>query len=377
MTSGAEPPPFPARVLPATPALHHQIRSAIVSRSKSPYTLTRRIIRGVKETLYFPDATASWMAPAIRAGLSSLSTESYDAVLSTALPPSAHVIGWILAKKSGLPWIADYRDPWQQNNPYLQRGPLRAWLEALLERGMLRRASAITTISEAIAVKLATFHKRRDVHVIPNAYDPADWEQIPDLAPQRFDLCYTGTMYSGKRTPDLLFAALTELRNAGEAPGAAARVHFYGPNSDNVTERATAYGLNLIVRQHGVVPRAAAMRAQRSSAAVLIFLNMDESTGEEMGSKYLEYIGAHRPVIAFGPRNSMMRDFLARSHMGWFASNVDEAKHALREAFARFSSGQFDVRVESASVPTAYELARSFADVLDGVTARASVRSIA
>jgi hypothetical protein len=110
------------------------------------------------------------------------------------------------------------------------------------------------------------------------------------------------------------------------------------------------------------------MRAQRSAAALLVFLNMDPATGTELGSKILEYLGARRPIIAFGPANSVMRDFIRRNRLGWFASNVEEAKHALSAAHARFAAGTYELSIDSRAFPTAIDLARAFAERLDAVT---------
>ncbi len=301
--------------------------------------------------------------------LSLLRTERYDAIMSTAHPPSVHVIGWILARKSGLPWIADYRDPWA-GNAYLRRGPVRTLMERLLERGMLHRANAITTISEPIAGMLRAFHRRRDVQVIPNAYDASDWDAVPKVEPSRFDLCFTGSMYDGKRSPALLFEALSQLRTENHPAAQAARVHFYGRNSDNVIGCATQHGVNLLVRCHGIVPRLQAMRAQRAASVLLIFLNDDPATSHEMGSKYLEYLGARRPILAFGPAKSVMRAFIENNRLGWFASTIEEAKAALREAYSRFESGAFDVTVNTREIPSSRELAATFAGILDAICGR-------
>jgi hypothetical protein len=110
------------------------------------------------------------------------------------------------------------------------------------------------------------------------------------------------------------------------------------------------------------------MRAQRSAAALLIFLNMDPATGQEMGSKVLEYLGARRPIIAFGPPNSVMRDFIRRNRLGWFASNVEEAQDALRCAYGRFAAGTYELTIDSRAFPSATDLARAFAERLDAVT---------
>lgn len=330
----------------------------------------------VRNALLFPDATAAWIPAAFAAGERALSEHQFDAILGTGLPSTVHVAGARLAQRSGLPWIADYRDLWS-GNPYVKRNALRASIETSFERRLLCRASAITTISEPIAAQLRRLHRRDDVYVIPNAYDSSDWETVPAAEPARFDLSFTGTMHGGKRTPDLLFAALAQLRAERQPAGNEARVHFYGPNNQNVAASALKYGVNLLVRQHGVVPRAEAMRAQRSSAVLLIFLSMEPSTATEMGSKYLEYIGARRPIIAFGPKDSVMRSFIERSGAGWFASDVEEAKFSLRAAYGRFITGTFDVHADLACAPSARELARRFAAILEGAAPNSSLKSIA
>lgn len=330
----------------------------------------------LRNALMIPDPQLPWVPSAITAGRSLLRSRQFHAILSTALPASVHLVGAALARRSGIPWVADYRDPWS-GNAYTQHSALRRAFERGLERRAISRAAAVTTISEPIAAQLRMLHSRAAVEVVPNAYDPVEWNAVPHAQPTRFDLCYTGSMYDGKRSPDLLFEAIAQLRKERDGAGNAARIHFFGPNSEGVAQGAARFGLTLAVRQHGVVPRAAAMQAQRAAAALLLFLNMDERTASEMGSKYLEYVGAGRPIIAFGPRNSVMREFIRRNRLGWFASDVDEAKAALRAAHERFSAQQFDVRLAPGAVPTARELAGRFAAILDAASAARPARSIA
>ncbi|HKU66465.1 MAG TPA: glycosyltransferase [Candidatus Baltobacteraceae bacterium] len=361
LTHSMQTPPFEARVVPV-PSLGGE------TLERLPFRLRDRFL--------VPDVILPWMPRAVAAGHTLLRGQSFHAILSTALPASVHLVGAALAKRSGVPWIADYRDPWS-GNVYARRGPVRRAFERALERRLLTRAAAVTTISEPIAAQLHAVHGRRAIDVVPNAYDPVEWNAIPHAQPSRFDLCYTGSMYDGKRSPDLLFEAISQLRKECDAAGNAARVHFFGPNSEGVAGGAARFGLTLAVRQHGVVPREAAMQAQRTSAALLLFLNMDERTASEMGSKYLEYVGAGRPIIAFGPRESVMREFIRRNRLGWFASDVDEAKNALRAAHARFAEQQFDVRPAPGAVPTARELAGRFATILEKASTARPARSIA
>ena len=362
-------PPFAVKVLRTrVPA---PLQSVAVPSAIRKSAFVMGALRAARDTLLFPDLVAPWIPAAIRTGNTALESETFTAIMSTAMPASVHVIASALAKRSGLPWIADYRDPWAGNS-YVQRGLIRTKLEHAFERRLLREAAAITTVSEPIALQLAAFHHRNDVHVIPNAYDEAEWSGIPQATPERFDLCFTGSMYDGRRSPDALFAALAQLRQENDPAGLAARIHFYGRNTANVARSATEHGVSPIVREHGIVPRDQAMRAQRASAALLIFLNMDDRTSGEMGSKYLEYLGARRPIIACGPRNSVMKDFIQRNELGWFASTPEEARMAVRSAYERFTSGVYEVPVPSEGVSTSRELARSFARVLDANAANSS-----
>ncbi|HEV3152891.1 MAG TPA: glycosyltransferase [Candidatus Baltobacteraceae bacterium] len=336
----------------------------------------RALLRGVRDSMLVPDRMAPWIPGAIAYGRKLLASQSFDAILGTALPASVHVVGGALARMSGLPWIADYRDPWSGNR-YAHHNAVRSSLEAQLERRLISRAACITTVSGPIADRLAAFHGRRDVHVIPNAYDPSEWSGLAAVQPAEFSLCYTGSMYDGLRTPDLLFSAIAILRGENHPAGMNARVHFFGPDCTNVIPCARKYGIEDAVRYHGAVPRAQALRAQRESAALVIFLNMDPQTAGELGSKYLEYAGARRHILAFGPAGSALRGVLAESGAGSFASNSDQAAECLKGAYMRFLRGEHDVAANAQAFPTGVELAGRFAQLLDRYAAAGSAARVA
>lgn len=364
LTHSTAQPPFAVDFISAEgvePQLDDRLRAAI--GNGNPDAALRKFLRRAKNTLMFPDATAGWIMQAVPRGLAALRSKRFDAILSTALPSSAHVIGWYLAKRSELPWIADYRDAWS-GNPYFHWGPVQSVLEHAAERHCLSRAAALTTVNAAIAEHLRSFHKRGDVFAIPNAFDADEWDVIPDVQPQGFDLCFTGSLYDGKRDPGTLFAAIRDLRAAEHPAGVHARVHFYSKNSEIISHCAERYGVTSAVFQHGVVPRIDALRAQRSAAVLLLLLNNDPATASEMGSKYLEYAGACRPILAFGPAQSVMRTYIEENQAGWFASNVEEMKRALISAYSRFQSGNVTVYPPK-SLLTPRGLAQCFAQRLD------------
>jgi hypothetical protein len=114
------------------------------------------------------------------------------------------------------------------------------------------------------------------------------------------------------------------------------------------------------------------MRAQSASAALLLFLSMNPATANETGSKYLEYLGARRAMLVFGPSNSVMRNTVERNRLGWFASNVEDAIDAVKSAYERYANGQYDFTGDPSSLLSARDLARAFAYRLDNASQTAS-----
>lgn len=348
-------------------SLEQSVRGALGGNGAANAKSTGRFqsaLRWAKRTLMFPDSLVGWTPLAVSRGCAAARRGHFDAVLSTAMPATVHVVASMIVKRLRVPWIADYRDLWSLS-PGHPMSALRASLQLKVERTVLRRSAAITTISQPLATQLEQIHGRR-VAVIPNASDPRDWEGLQAIRPRRFQLCYTGTMYEEWRNPTLLFEALASLRARGDA-AANARVVFLGPTNDYVIQEARRCGVADLVENGGVVPRAQALLAQREASDLLMFLNMDPSSSSELGSKIIEYARSRRPILAFGPRESAVREHIAKHSLGWFASDPDEAIVAIREAHRRFVCG--DVELPSPA-PTweARDLVRAFAQQLDEVT---------
>lgn len=371
LTHSAQTPPFPARIVRAGESSAAQTRRPSF-RAVAQTGRLRALLRAVKDVVLFPDDLAPWIPRAVRQGLRVLRQERYDAIVTTALPSSVHVVGAILSAATRTPWIADYRDAWS-GNPYFHRGRLARAMHKSAECLFVGRAAEITTISAPLASHLQGVH-RRAVTVIENAYDPAEWDAIQDERPQSFDLVYTGTMYAGKRSAAVLFDALKQLRDEGHPSASAVRVHFYGEGNSSVIDEARQASVEELVHLHGTVPRAQAMRAQRRAAGLLIFLSTDPSTVKERGSKYLEYAGARRPMLVFGPHGSALREVVERAALGWFAADAAMAKNAVAALYERYRSGKYEAVPDADALPSAMDLARLFAGCLDGISRDAGPR---
>jgi glycosyltransferase involved in cell wall biosynthesis len=338
----------------ATPA-----SPAIASRSVAAQVY-RRLVKS-----YFPDAAMGWIVPAYRAAAGVLAGQRFDAVITTAHPASAHLVGFLLASRFGLPWIADYRDPWTDYE-YDRQSALRTNLARRLERTIIRRAARVTAVSDGVRDTLRVLHGRSDVVTIPNGVAADDWSAVPARAPVEFNLVYGGMLYGGRRSPDTLFAAAAALRRAGSAAGRAVRFDFYTADTPVVLASAERHGIGDAVRTHALVPRAEMLQRQREAAGLAIILRDQASLAQEYGSKIFEYLGAGRPILATGPRGSVVADLLAQSGAGYFAADAQEAAAMLSVMYERYAGGQTDVVLRGGFQPfTAIDLAQRFGQLLD------------
>ncbi|HKW45749.1 MAG TPA: glycosyltransferase [Candidatus Eremiobacteraceae bacterium] len=329
----------------------------------------RNVARAV---LYFPDDAASWYIPAVSRGVAVGRERNVDAVLSTSPPITGHFVARAIANRLRVPWIADYRDLWSgPSTPYFNHlGKIRRALGYSLERRLIRGAAAISTATDAHRQGLIDGFGRSDAVVIPNACDLDQWAAIPDVKPVEFGLCYTGAIHEGLRMPDPLFAAIAKLRAAGHPAGVRAKVHFYGNNPQIVVDAAARYGVSDAVIAHGEVDHAKAMEAQRRAAVLLLLLHTegtpDPIEGGNVGSKIFEYIGARRPVLAFGALGSAGLRLVARLGIGRCADDISSCTECIARFHDDYLAGRYEPELSPDWQPyTPRNLASDFADLLN------------
>jgi glycosyltransferase involved in cell wall biosynthesis len=347
---------------------------APVSVARHP--LDQRVRDLVKCLIHVPDDHSAWLAAALRRAHGLAKTNAFDAVLSSAPPPNVHFIARAVAKRNGIPWIADYRDLWAgPYGPYFSRnyGPTRLRIFYAMEKWLLHRATILTTVTKGHAEALERNFKRTGVEVIPNASDRSIWETIDDVMPADFRFCYTGQIYPGLRTPDLLFSAIAELREERDPAGLAARFDFFGNEPELVLKCAARYGISDAVAAHGLVDRWTALRAQKRSAVLVLLLNMegdnDPVERANPGSKIFEYAGAQRRILALGPPHNVVREVLDETGIGLFASDKAECKTAIRRLYDYFLAADFAPAGRPSNwFLTPREIAQRFAGVLERAT---------
>lgn len=281
----------------------------------------------------FPDPQIGWLRPAIREGLRVIEQTRPEIILSSSLPNTSHLIARALARRAGLPWIAELRDLWTDNHNFRRVAPLRG-VERLLERRVLRDATALVTVSEPWARALERLTDR-PAYVVPNGFDPLDYP--PDAAAAEvFTVAYTGMFYNGKQNPEPLLQAITAMAREGQIVPGTLRLRLAGYYLGPIIARAEELGIKDYVVVEPALSYDESLRMQRE-AHVLLFL--DWADGHEKGwysAKIYEYLGADRPVLSIGPRDSAVAGLMASTRAGAVASTSSEVRTFLSSAFGEF-----------------------------------------
>ena len=240
-----------------------------------------------------------WYHDALLAGEKIIRNERIDAILSTSPPVTSHLVAKTLAEKYHIPWVADFRDLWSQNH-YLSYSFIRKYFERKLEVKIIRTASAVTTVSQPLADKLALLHKNKKIFSITNGFDPELINTDNTAVDQSFNIVYTGVLYKGKRDPTPLFVVMNDLSDKGCIKREDIKIDFFGSPEDWIQEDSAKYHLQEYITQHGLVTHETAIAEQRK-AQLLLLLTWDNP--EEKGvytGKLFEYLAARRPILSFG-----------------------------------------------------------------------------
>lgn len=270
---------------------------------------------------YVPDEFVGWLPFALRMAKRIVREKKIDALISTSPPHTAHLIGRAIGKATGLPWVADFRDPWTRNPSFRHGGGLRGLVEERLERSVLRRATRIVTVTEPHREEIITEHRNtldpRRVLMIPNGFDPEDFEggTLPaSLAPDPgiFRVVYTGGWFD-HRSPRTFFEALALYRATPGLPPIEAV--FAGTAQAELSAEAERLGVSALVRCVGYLPLRACCALQRSADALLLIVNARGRGVTQIPGKTFQYLGAGRPVLALSPQG-IVADLVRKTGAG-------------------------------------------------------------
>lgn len=274
------------------------------------------IMRKYPSILALPDRWSTWWFSGVLTGLREIRKEKPDVIWSTYPITSAHLIAATLARRTGLPWVADFRDP-MINGDYpaepLQRKTWQ-WLEELVMRTATR---CVFTTERAAEVYRARYPSAADkCRVIENGYDE---EAFTDNEPQRYGIgddhilmLHSGIIYPRDRDPSAFFAAISALIDAGKLERKRLKIRFRAPHhGDEVAVLATQYKLDDVVEIAPPIPYREAIGEMLGADILLVF--QGSHFNSQIPAKIYEYLRTEKQLMGLidpsGDTASQLRKF--------------------------------------------------------------------
>lgn len=280
---------------------------------------------GAHNYLFYPDPQIGWYPAAVAAGWRALRRGRFDLLYSSSNPMTAHLVARTLSRRTGTPWVAEYRDPWRDRltpgQPYRRRA-------LALERTIASDATRVVMPTRTWAAHYGS-QWDTDVAVLPNGYDV----QLPERCPaQRPTLVHIGSYYAAEHDLATLWRALARMRD--DDPASVPRVRFVGNTSAELGVEIAGYGLGDVLESAGFVLHATAMR-ELMSASMLIASGIAGDHPAKRGwvpAKLFEYLASGIPMLYLGDPDTDAGRLLA-GHAGVHVvrpGDVDGAMAALR-----------------------------------------------
>ena len=269
-----------------------------------------------------------WRKPALKKALEIISKEKVDIILSTVSPPAALFIAEELKKKTSIPWVADYRDPWSFN-PYFKKRPLLDWIDRYQEKRLLKNVDAIITVSSALKEMFVNF-AGKNTYVVYNGFDSVKKKQF--MKGDRLTIIHTGAIYKGKRDPSPLFKAVNLLQKKGVDTGKL-HIQFYGGNVKIIRELVNNYGLNDMIELKNLVSREEIEKIQQSAGILLLLTWNNKVAKGTLTGKLFEYLGVRRPILAIAYPGEIKR-ILEKTKTGVLLNHPEEIADFLEKSLS-------------------------------------------
>jgi glycosyltransferase involved in cell wall biosynthesis len=301
-------------------------------------------VRKLAAAVMIPDSYVGWVPFAVRAALEVVATDHVDAVYSTSPPESTHLAGEKVHRETGLPWIADFRDPWMNLHLLDAPSPVHAHLHRRMERLVCTTATTVAVTTRWSEEYMRATYPAARIARISNGYEGGEMAALDEIVPSGAAMRITHAgMLTQHRSSTPFLEALSRLLADEPSLRSELRVEFIGPREDASERSAAKLNLVDVVHFRDPLPHAETLRTERAAHVLLLVKHADPRYDGLVPGKLYEYVGLRRPVLALAPPGEA-RDLVTSLRRGEVASpsNAGEIVQALRTMVEHHRAGRLE-----------------------------------
>lgn len=342
------------------------------AQNKSFLQKTAMWIRG---NFFRPDPRCLWIRPSVKFLKKYLEDHPVDLIVSTGPPQSMHLIGRKLAKETGLPWIADFRDPWTKIFYFKHLQMTRAtekWHHKM-EKKVLDDATAVVAVSPLVQQDFQAM-TQTPVELITNGFDECDFvaEKCTEAygGPDRnFVITHTG-LFAADGNPTVLWDVLSEKCGKDADFKKLLKIRLVGKTDEQILKAIKDAGLDANLENMGYQPHAVAVEQQRAASLLILPLRKEPEYKAVLPGKLFEYLASWRPILGIGQTDGAMSMILNDTKTGvvldW-EDKVSIQKH-IDMCWENHLAGRLTVEGADISLFTRRNLTSRMAELFEKIT---------
>ena len=304
----------------------------------------------IKQLITFPCQTLSWAYDTIQYIEKNMDLSKYQMIYTTSGPSSPHLIGFYLKEKYGIPWVADYRDPWT-DNPYIHydySNPMHV-LRFFLELILLQHADCNITIEDSfIQTYMDHFQLPKDKIVcITNGFDEADFSYLHKFVnphTPKFTICYSGLLYLKERSVSPVLKSLKELIEEGKLNLDEVLFRVVGGMDQMNINAMKEYGLECIMQNTGYCSHEQALMANLQSDLLLLLVGDEPKFKPFHNGKLFDYLRSGKTILALAPPDGAAATVLRETGHGvtFLSSEYSKIKDYIYEEYQNWKNRKTD-----------------------------------
>lgn len=270
---------------------------------------------GWTDLVYSPDSTYySWYNRALRKAASIVQNTSIDYIHTINNPVSAHLIGYEIKKKYGIPWIAQFFDPWSHNAFRVYRHSFFSRIDARRERLVAEHADLILLPNQELLDAWKGLYGEvccNKLFVLPFTTEVPDMMSMPSKSNQGLTIAHIGTLSENRRA-DVFFRAVSRLLRTHPEDNGKLKINIVGCITEEDKKIIVQEGIQDVVNIIGRVSEEDCLKYYKT-ADVFLIIDIDCSPNLFYPSKLLKYFCFQKPIVGLTQRDSVVSHELSKT----------------------------------------------------------------
>lgn len=290
--------------------MHHEnLRIFRYENPKFSSKILRRLYeRSVRKVM---DVNLLWTRHVIGKHGTIVNLADYDFIYSRSQPGASHLAALHFKRKLGIPWVAQFSDPWA-HNPFHPANRVDERNEEQVIFGADRYVFPTVEIRDLVA----EHYKRLDVKgrskILPHCFDESLYS-TQEARGEGITLAYIGDFY-GIRSPEPLLKALAIMKESSPELLQHVSVKVVGNVESRFRSLIDTYKnrISAPIELVGQVPYMKSLQKMAESD-ILLLIDAPSNVNLFLPSKLIDYFGSRKPILgitsAKGTAGQLVREY--------------------------------------------------------------------